>query len=296
MLRPLEGGGQTRSQRSATPLTVIGSRTVALDKPMPRVVALYRYPVKGFTPEACEELTVLEEGRIAGDRVLGLRFAGSPVADHAWSSKYQFVALVNTPGIARLNVRFDHHAFRLRMSVDGAVLVDAALDEAGREQISAAVAEHVLSLGENPLSRYPERLPLRLVGDGVTPRYQDNEAGQVTLHSRESLAAVAGAVGDPALSERRFRSNIVIEGVDAWEEQEWVGKKIRVGEVAFDVVKPKVRCLATHANPQTGQRDLPVLTTLTRAFAQEHPTFAVAMVTSGAGGRVRLGDEVSVPG
>jgi uncharacterized protein len=42
---------------------------------MPRVAALYRYPVKGFTPEACETLTVLDEGRIAGDRVLGIRFA-----------------------------------------------------------------------------------------------------------------------------------------------------------------------------------------------------------------------------
>jgi uncharacterized protein YcbX len=32
---------------------------------MPHVVALYRYPVKGFTPEACDTLTVLDEGRIA---------------------------------------------------------------------------------------------------------------------------------------------------------------------------------------------------------------------------------------
>ena len=31
---------------------------------MPRVAALYRYPVKGFTPEECETLTVLDEGRI----------------------------------------------------------------------------------------------------------------------------------------------------------------------------------------------------------------------------------------
>ena len=37
---------------------------------MPRVVALYRYPLKGFTPEHCTALTVLPEGRVAGDRVL----------------------------------------------------------------------------------------------------------------------------------------------------------------------------------------------------------------------------------
>jgi uncharacterized protein YcbX len=261
---------------------------------MPRVIALYRYPVKGFTPEACDALTVLDEGRIAGDRVLGVRFASAQVPDHGWSSKYQFVALVNTPGLARLNVHFDHRALRLCISFEGTVLVDAALDDEGRRRISAAIADFVLKLDKNPLAHYPDRLPLRVVGDGVTPRYQDNEAGQVSLHSRESLTAVARAIGDASLSEHRFRSNIVIDGLAAWQEQTWVGKKIRIGHVAFDVVKPKVRCLATHANPETGERDLPLLTTLTRAFAQAEPTFAVAMVTSGRGGEVRVGDEVRV--
>jgi len=259
---------------------------------MPRVVALYRHPVKGFTPEVCETLTVLDEGRIAGDRVLGLRFASSEAPDDAWSSKYQFVALVNTPGLARLHVRLDPRALRLHISFEGTVLVDAALDDAGRKKISAAVADFVLKLDENPLSLHPDRLPLRVVGDGITPRYQDNGAGQVTLHSRESLAAVATAIGDAHLSEQRFRSNIVVDGLAAWEEQAWVGKRIRIGEIAFDVVKPKVRCLATHANPETGERDLPLMPTLTRAFAQEQPTFAVAMITSGTGGEVRVGDEV----
>ena len=263
---------------------------------MPRVAALFRYPVKGFTPEACKSLTVLDEGRIAGDRVLGIRFANSGVADHAWSKKHEFVALVNTPGLARLHVQFNHKALRLRVSLDGAVLVEAALDDKGRRKIAAAIENYVLDLDENPLSSHPERLPLRVVGDGVTPRYQDSEAGQVTLHSRASLAAVAAALGDPNLSERRFRSNIAVEGLAAWEEQSWVGRKVRIGRIDFDVVKPKTRCLATNANPETGERDSPILATLISAFAQQQPTFAVAMVTSGAGGRIRVGDKVSVVG
>ena len=56
---------------------------------MPRVVALYRYPLKGFTPEHCNALTVLPEGRVAGDRVLALRFANAPVADELWCRKYK---------------------------------------------------------------------------------------------------------------------------------------------------------------------------------------------------------------
>ena len=261
---------------------------------MPLVVALYRYPVKGFTPEACETLTVLPEGRIAGDRALGFRFADSPAPDAAWSRKHEFVVLVNTPALARLQLQYDHGARRLRIAHGGATLVEAGLDPEGRARLTAALADFVLEHGENPLSGRPERLPLRLVGDGRTPRYQDSESGQITLHSRETLAAVAAAAGDPGLAEARFRSNIAIEGVNAWEEHDWFERRIRIGKVEFDVVRHKTRCLATHANPHTGERDLPLMKMLVSSFGQKEPTFAVAMVTSGAGGEIRVGDDVTV--
>lgn len=261
---------------------------------MARVVALYRYPVKGFTPEACEVLTALPEGRVAGDRVLGFRFADSAARDAEWSKKHEFVALVNTPGLARLKLKFDHDALRLHVSSNGLRLVEDTLDTDGRERIAAAIQGYVLDLGENPLAGHPERLPLRLVGDGRTPRYQDNVAGQITLHSRASLDAVAAAVRDPAFDEARFRSNIVIDGVRAWAEHDWLGRKIRIGQIVFEVARHKTRCLATHANPTTGERDVPVMTTLVRTFRQREPTFAVGIVTSGAGGEIRVGEDVSV--
>jgi uncharacterized protein YcbX len=114
------------------------------------------------------------------------------------------------------------------------------------------------------------------------------------LHSRESLAAVGAALGDPALDESRFRSNIAIEGVREWEEQDWIGSRVRIGTVELEVVKPEVRCLATHANPKTGERDLPVMQTLVSAFGQQQPTFAIAMLTRGKGGEIRVGDSVRV--
>ena len=260
---------------------------------MPKVKVLYRYPVKGFTPELCEQITVLPGGRVAGDRVLNFRFADAPVADTAWCRKYHGVVLANTPGLARLNVRFEEATARLRIAFADHVLAEEALDEAGRQRLVDAVTGYVISLDENPLKEHPQRLPLKLVGDGIMPRYQDNQAGQVTLHSRESLASAGAALGDAGLSELRFRHNIVIEGVTAWEEQSWVGHKLRVGALDFETVVPKVRCLATHANPATGVRDLQVMQTLVRAFSQREPTFGVGMLAS-VGGEIRIGDTVSV--
>ena len=90
--------------------------------PVAVVTALYRYPVKGFTPERCERITVLPGGRVAGDRVLNFRFNDAPVADIAWCRKYHGVVLANTPGLARLHVRFDDHWQRLRISFENQVL------------------------------------------------------------------------------------------------------------------------------------------------------------------------------
>lgn len=261
---------------------------------MSRVVALYRYPVKGFTPESCRTLTVLEEGRIAGDRALSFRFADSGLPEHAWSRKYGHAVLANTPGLARLAVSLDPAALRLRIALGDEVLAEAGLDAEGRRTLAQAVERYVLTLTENPLADHPGRRPLQLIGDGVTPRYQDSQRGEITLHSRESLAAVAAAARTPDLDESRFRTNIVIDGVAAWDELDWIGRKVRIGDVELEVTRPKTRCLATHANPVTGERDLAVMQLLVRAFSQQEPTFAVALVATGRGGEIRVGDAVTV--
>ena len=81
-----------------------------------RVAGLFRFPVKGFTCEECESLDVLAGGRIAGDRVLGLRFNPAAAHDDAWSTKRDFVVLMNTPGLARLRLRFDHEGCACALS------------------------------------------------------------------------------------------------------------------------------------------------------------------------------------
>jgi uncharacterized protein YcbX len=261
-----------------------------------RVAALYRYPVKGFNREECESLSVLDAGRIAGDRVLGVRFANASALGDVWGTKHEFVALVNTPGLARLHVTFDHEALRVRISLQGRVLADEGLEDRGRERIATAIQEYVLKLQENPLSLRPDRLPLRIVGDGRTPRYQDDEPGYVTLHGRASVEDVAAAAGVPEVSEHRFRSNIAVEGLKAWEEQNWIGRRLRIGEVEFGVVEAKTRCLATHANTTTGERDIPVMKTLLKALPTQRPTFAITMIPRGRGGSISVGDEIRVSG
>lgn len=261
-----------------------------------RVAALYRYPVKGFTPESRKTLTVLADGRIGGDRVLGFRFADTPEQDDAWSSKRGMLVLMNTPGLARLTASFDDASGRLRLTCGDEVVADEDIENSGRSRLAESLAAFALDLEESPLRDHPERLPLRLIGDGKTPRYHDNEAGQITLHSRESLASVSEAVESANLDEARFRSNIAIEGATAWDELDWIGRRIQIGSVAFSVVKPKVRCLATHANPKTGERDVQMMSLLVKSFNQEQPTFAVSLESEGDGAEIHVNDTVTLLG
>jgi len=260
---------------------------------MPEVAALYRYPVKGFTPEPREAIAVRGDGRVAGDRVLAFRFASTEAPDAAWTPKAGMLVLMNTPALARLTLRFDEAARHLWLWEGDALLAEGGLGPAERSRLADAVAGWALAQGDSPLAGHPERLPLRLVGDGATPRYHDNEAGEVTLHGRASVASLAGALGLEGADERRFRSNIVVEGAGPWEELDWVGRRLRVGDAELLVDRRKGRCLATHANPVTGVRDTPVMTTLTRTFGQEQPTFAVALRVL-VPGAVRVGDPVVV--
>lgn len=258
---------------------------------MARVAALYRYPIKGFTPESRQSLEVLADGRIAGDRVLGFRFASTPEPDDAWSSKHGMVALVNTPGLARLEARYDEKAERISFFLDGSLLVEGDLSPESRWRLCEAVTDFVLRLPENPLAQRPDHLPLRLVGDGKVNRYTDRPEGYVTLHSRASVAALGAALGDPSLDERRFRHNIAIDDIPAWSEQDWSGRRIRIGGVEFAYEKPVVRCLATHANPATGERDREILKTLPAVWGGGEPILGVCLTPLGTG-TIRVGDAV----
>jgi uncharacterized protein YcbX len=256
------------------------------------VAALFRYPIKGFTREACDALELLPGGRVAGDRVFSLRLPSSGAPDDGWCTKMECVALVNTPGLARLRLELDHRSLELRVRLDDALLFEGVLDAAGRDRFAAAVADYLRGLGDEPMAPGADRL--RLVGDGVTPRYQDREPGYVTLHGRASLADVAEAIGEPwGLAEQRFRSNIAIDGLSPWEEQQLIGRKLRVGQTELEIANPVTRCLATHAHPASGLRDIPVMKKLLELRPTARPTFAV-LTTSALGGPIRIGDEVAV--
>ena len=264
---------------------------------MATVAALYRHPVKGLTPESLERLTALDGGAVDGDRVLGFVFAGDrgEPSRGGWWKPDRFVTLKSTPGLTRLDVRLDTEALRLRMRLDGETLVEGALDAAGRERIASAMTDYVLALDESALRNHPQRAPLRLIGDPARPAFADRAPRHISVIGRASIRALAGALGAD-VDERRFRANVVIDGAEPWEELGWTGRTLRIGGVDFKVEQPIVRCVATHANPESGERDLDVMKTLTSVFGHEQPLMGVLATPLDGGGELALGDAVEIAG
>jgi uncharacterized protein YcbX len=260
------------------------------------VRALFRYPVKGFTPESRDSLTVQGDGRVAGDRVLAFRFASAtqPESDGGldrWP-KSRGLALMDFPSLARLRLTFDAARRRLRIEVGGMPLVEAGLDDTGRGRLEDAVTSWLLDGPDAKRLEGEDVLPLRLVGDGITSRFQDRPRGYVSLHGTGSVEAVDAATAAP-VDDRRFRSNVVVDGLAPWAELGWTGR-VEIGDVTFEVQNRIGRCAAVMANPDTGERDARLLRLLTTRFGQEEPTLGVLLLPTGLGGVIRVGDPVTV--
>ena len=94
----------------------------------------------------------------------------------------------------------------------------------------------------------------------------------VSLVNLASVRALQEAVGSE-IDPRRFRANIHLDGLAAWAEQEWIGRDIRIGALAFRAARLTRRCAAIDVNPVTAARDTRLPGALVRHFG--HPNLGI---------------------
>ena len=76
------------------------------------------------------------------------------------------------------------------------------------------------------------------------------------------LLVTDGGLAQLGYDRRRFRPNILIEGVKGAAEQQWVGATLRIGGARLSVDQPCERCVITTIDPDTIEVDLDVLKTI----------------------------------
>jgi MOSC domain-containing protein len=139
--------------------------------------------------------------------------------------------------------------------------------------------------------------PLRLAEAGEAGAVDRGAEGAVTLISRASLTRLARQADGPEVDARRFRMLIEVDGVEAHEEDKWVGCKLSVGEALLRPRGHVGRCVITSRHPETGDVDLHTLKILGSYRRDVETTEPVAFGIFGQvvrPGVIALGDAVAL--
>lgn len=261
--------------------------------PMRIIRGIYRYPIKGLSPQPVRGI-VLEAGKpFPFDRVFAMVRPGVAVNPEAprWAKKGLFLMLMLEHALASVQTHLDPETLQFtvmqrrpeadasRPRTRNVLNVNLGTPE-GRASVEAFFQRLVPKLEAAP--------SLVRSADGHFMDKPDSVMSCVNLATVRSLEKQWGCSVDPL----RFRANFYIEGARAWEEFDWVGSDIQLGDVLFRVDRRNGRCGATNVNPATGERDMDIPGSLRKAFG--HKDLGIYLVAR-SGGKVVVGDKVNVP-
>ncbi|WP_018387396.1 MOSC domain-containing protein [Ancylobacter sp. FA202] len=249
------------------------------------IQSIYRYPVKGLTPERLELVELMAGKYFPGDRLFAIENgpSGFIAEAPAFQPKIKFLMLMRNERLAALEARFDDATAELVIRLDGAEVARGTLDTAeGREVIEAFFQRY---------SRYELRGAPRVLAAPPEFRFVDTTEGYVSLINLASCRALGDIIGQP-VDPLRFRGNLYLDGMEPWEEFDLVGHTIEVGShVRLKITQRIFRCAATNVDPVTAKRDMDVPGTLMRTFGH---TDCGIFAEIEQGGLIADGDSVRI--
>ena len=244
-------------------------------------------PVKGLALGQLEECELTEAG-VAGDRRFFLVDEDNRLVNSKGLGMLQQIVPSYDEETELLTLAFpDGRALSHHVSVDGAL--DARFWSVS---VPARVVEGPWS---EALSDFTGR-ELRLVR-ADTPATDRRRSGAATLLGTGSLRAMARLLGVQDVDGRRFRMNFGVDGLAEHEEDEWLGRRVRIGQAVVVPQGNVGRCAVTTQNPETGAPDLDTLKALAEYRGEVETTEPLPFGVHAAvaqPGRVRVGDPVEL--
>lgn len=246
------------------------------------IAEIYRYPVKGLNGQRVEGVLLEPDRPLPWDRRFAIaqgsvKSAGGSVA---WQPKMHFVTLMRQEKLAQLDARFDETTGQLEiLRNDRRVAGGRIIEALGRTLVDQFLAAFL----DDVVTGQPRVV---MIGEGGA--FADCPEPYLSMVNLASIGDLERVIGRP-VEPQRFRGNILIDGLPAWEERKWIGRTIRLGELGAEVVAPIDRCAATNVNPETAERDANVPQTLLRGYG--HTEMGVYLRIR-QGGRLTTGDMI----
>ncbi len=250
---------------------------------MGSVANLWRHPIKSHGREALETVRLSAGKTMPWDRHWAVTHEASKfdVDNPEWVMCRNFMIATSTPDLAGIWAELDETSatLTLRHTTLGKITFNPD-DPAHANLFLSWIAPLCAADGRQPknIVKAPDR--------GMT----DTDFPSVSIMTNASHRAVEGRLGRP-LEQERWRGNIWLDGPDMWEEMEWVGKRLRIGQAVLAVQEPITRCKHTMANPHTGKRDTDTLAILREGWDHQYFGVNATVVEDGA---IALGDRYEV--
>lgn len=253
------------------------------DLALASLASIYRYPVKGLSPELLPTVGLEIGQTLPGDRAFAIENGpiGFDPASPRYFPKIRFLMLMRNERLAALRSRYDTATGELSISRDGAEVARGDLKtEAGRAAIEQFFAGYCADELRGP--------PKLLAGHGHS--FSDVARKVVSIINQTSVAALEAMIGRP-VDPLRFRANLYVDGWPAWHEFDLMDRVLTIGSTRLKVVKRIVRCAATNVDPHTAARDMSIPETLQKHLG--HADCGVYAEVIGAGD-IAQGDAVQV--
>jgi uncharacterized protein YcbX len=235
--------------------------------------AIYRYPVKGLSPQRLDRVALSPGQTLPADRLYAIENgpSGFDPAVPAYFPKQRFLMLMRNERLAALHTDYDEASHTLTIHWEGREAARGDLrTKHGRLAIEAFFRRFMPKDLRGP--------PKVLFGEGHS--FSDVAKKVVSIINLASVAAVETAASAP-VHPLRFRGNVYVAGWPAWHEFDLLDRELAVGGARLKVVKRIQRCAATEVDPDTGIRDVPVPRTLMDNFG--HADCGVYAEVIGAG-------------
>ncbi|MEM9971600.1 MAG: MOSC domain-containing protein, partial [Pseudomonadota bacterium] len=244
----------------------------------PTLSQLWRHPIKAIGREALASVTLSPGEWMPNDRVWAVSHERSRLSGTGWEKKINFLRGVTDPALMSVTSTLDEANQTITFTHPGKGSITIQTEENAQPFI-----DWISAIWSRDL---PAPTGLYRATDASLTDVPDPWISVACLASNRALSQRMGT----ELSPDRWRANLWLEGTVAWEEKEWIGKTIRIGDASLQVKCEITRCKATMANPLTGRRDADTLGALHELGHQEFGLYAE--VTSG--GTIRAGDTVVV--
>ena len=250
-------------------------------------------PVKSISFQSIKSCEIRKNIGIVGDRIFafskGLDLNQAQLFEKKLEERRgkwnKILTLKNSPSLNKYNFLLDNDKLTLTHNNNEILTINSN----ERDQYEL-LSNKILDL-ESSLQK-----PTYLMKNKDIPFFDTSISNKTLLTHSVSLINIKSIEDfrnktNQEIETQRFRGNIYVDGIEAWEERNWIGKIIKINDISFKVEKNIPRCVAINLKPNSDDNSLNLLQSLKKTY--NHFDMGVYL-TSLDDGLINIGDNISL--